>query len=259
MLEIQELMVDRSGRPVLHGVNIEIGAGETVAVLGPNGAGKTTLLRTISGLNSSRSGRIVFDGVDLTRAKPRAIVQAGIVHVPEGRLVFPKLTVRENLELGCFTRKPRETTVAVEQILDRFPILRQRQHQAAGTLSGGEQQMMVIGRALVAQPRLMMLDEPSLGLAPKIVADVARIIEEVRTAGTAVLLVEQEISVAMQLSSRLYVLSAGAVVMSGSVEQLRGRQQVMDAYLGLERRDTVVSMTTCSKKNEATMKGIVHE
>jgi branched-chain amino acid transport system ATP-binding protein len=236
VFEIRDLKVDRGAQPVLHGVNIEVGPGETVAMLGPNGAGKTTLLRTISGLNPSRSGTIRFNGTDLTRAQPRTVVQAGIVHVPEGRLVFPKLTVRENLELGCFTRKPSETDGAVKQILDRFPILRQRQEQPAGTLSGGEQQMMVIGRALVARPKLIMLDEPSLGLAPKIVAEVARIVEEIRAAGTAVLLVEQEISLAMELSSRVYVLSAGAVVMSGSAAQLRGRQEVMDAYLGLEAR-----------------------
>ncbi len=233
MLNVTDLIVDRSGQPILHGISVSVGNGEIVGVLGPNGAGKTTLLRSISKLNPIRSGRITFGEIDLITLSPQAVVKAGIVHVPEGRQVFPKMTVLENLELGGFTRKPREVTTTVEQILRRFPILKERQYQHAGLLSGGEQQMLVIARSLISKPKLLMLDEPSLGLAPFVVAEIARIIEEIRKEETSVLLVEQETHVVLKLASRIYLLSSGEIVMSGSVEQFKERQQLMDAYLGM--------------------------
>jgi branched-chain amino acid transport system ATP-binding protein len=235
MLRVTNLEVDRGGQPVLHGITVEVRPSEIVAILGPNGAGKTTLMRTISGLLRQRAGRVTFGDTDLTGARPETIVRAGIIQVPEGRQVFPKLTVRENLELGCFTRPSAESSTSISEILERIPLLKEREGSLAGMLSGGEQQMLVIGRALVARPKLLLLDEPSLGLAPKVVAQVAKIIDEIRADGIAVLLVEQEVQVALNLSSRIYVLSAGQVVLSGPVDQLRERQQLMDAYLGLAR------------------------
>lgn len=233
MLEVKDLKVERSGQPILHGISLTVGNNEIVGVLGPNGAGKTTLLRSISKLNPIKSGSVAFGEIDLIKLGPQSVVKAGIIHVPEGRQVFPKMTVLENLELGGFTKTRGEISNAVQQIFERFPILKDRKNQHAGLLSGGEQQLLVIARSLIAQPKLLMLDEPSLGLAPLIVAEIARIIEEIKKGKTSVLLVEQETHVVLELASHIFLLSNGEIVMSGPVEHFKERQQLMDAYLGM--------------------------
>ena len=215
----------------LHGVSLEVPEGEIVAVLGANGAGKTTTLRAVSGTVRA-AGQITFDGRPL-RGGPEAVARAGIAHVPEGRGTFTELTVNENLRLGAYTRRERNLQPEIDRMAEWFPWLPQRAHQPAGTLSGGEQQMLALARALMARPRLLMLDEPSLGLAPMIVREIFRIVRELNERdGLTVLVVEQDARIALQASSSAYVLEVGRVAVSGPSAELRENESVRRSYLG---------------------------
>ncbi|HEY4908964.1 MAG TPA: ABC transporter ATP-binding protein [Methylomirabilota bacterium] len=233
-LELRGVEVAYGDLPALRGVSLSVEAGETLSVVGANGAGKTTMLRAISGLMRPRAGQILLDGERLDRLPSHAIVEHGVVQVPEGRKIFPSLTVLENLELGSYipAAKARRRE-GLERVFALFPRLKERERQAAGTMSGGEQQMLAIGRALMARPRVLMLDEPSLGLAPIIVKEIFRIIGEINRLGTTVLLVEQNTRQALALSRRGYVLENGRVVLEGSGAELLGNEHVKRAYLGM--------------------------
>jgi branched-chain amino acid transport system ATP-binding protein len=234
LLELAGVDVAYGDLPALRGVDLAVEAGETLSVVGANGAGKTTLLRTISGLLRPRRGEVRFAGERIDRLPCHRVVERGVVHVPEGRKIFPSLTVRENLDLGSYTRAAKARRAeSLERVLGLFPRLRERAAQAAGTLSGGEQQMLAIGRALMTRPTLLMLDEPSLGLAPLVVAEIFRTIAEINRAGTTVLLVEQNTRQALALSRRGYVLENGRVVLVGSGAELLGNEHVKRAYLGM--------------------------
>ncbi len=234
MLEIQDLDAAYSEVTILRGVNMTLAKGESVAVIGANGAGKSTLLRVISGLLPPRRGAVLFDGARVDHLPPFEIAALGIAHVPEGRRVLPDMTVEENLELGAYLPRPkarrRESLTWVYQI---FPRLADRRRQRAGTLSGGEQQMLAVGRGLMLRPRLLMLDEPSLGLAPLVVATTFEKIAEVRKEGIAILLVEQNVQRALTLADRGYVLEGGQVVLQGPSQTLLENPHVKVAYLGL--------------------------
>lgn len=233
MLELEAVDVFYGDLQVLHALSLKVTPGEIVTLVGANGAGKSTTLRTISGLVRPRRGLIRFDGRRLEQLPPDRIVEAGVVQVPEGRKLFPTLTVLENLELGAYTRRARPRRAeTLEMVMDRFPILRERVTQPAGSLSGGEQQMCVIARALMARPSLLMLDEPSLGLAPRVVQEIFSIIAEINTQGVTVLLVEQNIRQALNASRRGYVLENGRIVLSGTGQELLGSEQTLKAYLG---------------------------
>jgi branched-chain amino acid transport system ATP-binding protein len=235
MLEIDGISVGYSAIPVLDGVSIHVAEGEFVAVVGPNGAGKTTLFKTISGLLKPTAGSIRFEGVNLLETAPSRRAHLGIAHVPEGRHVFPSLTVMENLELGAFTDAGRRNWASnIEQIFELFPVLLARTRQFAGTLSGGEQQMLAIGRGLASSPKLLMLDEPSMGLAPA-VADFIfeRLIDIRRQSKLTILLVEQRVAEALESADHGYVLEAGRVVLQGTNETLRANDRVRAAYLGM--------------------------
>ena len=233
MLRIDSLHVFYGAIHAVRGVSVEVGPSEIVTLIGANGAGKSTILRTISGLHRPRSGSILLDGADLTRMEPDAIVRAEVCHVPEGRRIFANLTVAENLELGGYTLPGHlERRQAMERVLERFPRLRERLTQYAGTLSGGEQQMLAIGRALMARPRVLLLDEPSLGLAPQLVHDIFGIIREINEQGTAVLLVEQNAHMALGIAHRGYVIETGRVVLSDAAQKLLNNPEVRRAYLG---------------------------
>ena len=234
LLALSDVDVAYGDLPALHGVSLTVEPGEIVSVVGANGAGKTSLLRTISGLLRPRRGAIVLDGQRIETLAPHRVVERGVVQVAEGRKIFPGLTVRENLELGSYTKAAKARRAeSLERAFTMFPILRERARQAAGTLSGGEQQMLAIARALMALPRLLMLDEPSLGLAPRIVKDIFRTIADINRTGTAVLLVEQNTRQALGLSRRGYVLENGRVVLMGAGAELLGNDHVKRAYLGM--------------------------
>jgi branched-chain amino acid transport system ATP-binding protein len=234
LLELSAVDVAYGDLPALCGVNVVVEAGETLSVVGANGAGKTTMLRTISGLLRPRRGEVRFEGERIDRLPCHRVVELGVVHVPEGRKVFPSLAVLENLELGSYTRAAKARRAdSLERVFTLFPRLRERARQLAGTLSGGEQQMLAIGRALMALPKLLMLDEPSLGLAPLIVKEIFAIVGEINRAGVTVLLVEQNTRQALALSRRGYVLEGGRVVLVGTGEELLGNEHVRRAYLGL--------------------------
>lgn len=218
---------------VLRGVDIRISHGELIALLGSNGAGKTTLNAVMSGLVAPRSGRIVFDGEDLTGAHYRRIVQAGLIQVPEGRKVFPNLTVLENLELGAFTRARSRLSENIDRVFDTFPRLRERTSQLAGTMSGGEQQMLAIGRGLMAEPKLLILDEPSLGLSPLLVEELFTLIAKLRADGLAILLVEQNVGQSLDIADRAYVMENGSIRFSGSSSELLASDALRQAYLGV--------------------------
>jgi len=224
----------RYGRvSAVRGLSIDVQAGELVSLIGTNGAGKTTTLKCISGLVRAVDGTITFDGQDITKAAPSDILAAGIAHCPEGRRVFPYMTVEENLHMGSYLRADKERVQRdLERLFDRFPILKERRRQAAGTLSGGEQQMLAISRALMSRPRLVMFDEPSLGLAPNIVERTFEIIEEIRAEGVTVLMVEQNAYAALALCDRAYVLESGEVVLQGKGKELLEDPTVREAYLG---------------------------
>ncbi len=233
LLEVKDLQVSYGAIAALKGISFEVDEGEIVTLIGGNGAGKSTTLRAISGLVRPRSGSIVFHGRNITRAPSHKIVSMGISHVPEGRRPFSNLSVRENLLLGAFTQKAgKETAESLERVFVRFPRLRERVGQLAGTLSGGEQQMLAMGRALMARPQILLLDEPSMGLSPILVQQIFDIIREINQAGTAILLVEQNAYMALSVANRAYVLETGTVALSGSASQLRSDPKVRAAYLG---------------------------
>ncbi len=233
MLSIAELRVSHGRIRALDGMSLEIAPGELVAVVGANGAGKSTLLDAVSGLLPIDDGNIAFEGCDLTHAKPHRMVEAGIVQVPEGRRLFPYFTVQENLELGCWTARARAHRVeSLARIYEHFPILRERRDQLATLLSGGEQQMCAIARALMARPKLLMLDEPTLGLAPKIVRQVFEIVARLNGEGMTILLVEQNVKQALSMASRAYVLEQGRIVLAGRGVELLGDERLKKAYLG---------------------------
>jgi branched-chain amino acid transport system ATP-binding protein len=234
LLELRAVEVAYGDLPALRGVSVSVEAGETLSVVGANGAGKTTMLRAISGLMRPRAGQILLDGERLDTLRSHAIVERGVVQVPEGRKIFPSLTVLENLELGSYVAAAKaRRREGLEHVFTLFPRLKERERQAAGTMSGGEQQMLAIGRALMARPRVLMLDEPSLGLAPIIVKEIFRIIGEINRSGTTVLLVEQNTRQALALSRRGYVLENGRVVLEGTGAELLGNEHVKRAYLGM--------------------------
>jgi branched-chain amino acid transport system ATP-binding protein len=234
LLQLAGVDVAYGDLPALRGVDLVVEPGETVSVVGANGAGKTTMLRTISALLRPRRGEVRFEGERIDRLPCHRVVERGVVHVPEGRKIFPSLTVRENLELGSYTRAAKARRAeSLDRVLALFPRLRERATQAAGTLSGGEQQMLAIGRALMTLPKLLMLDEPSLGLAPLVVQEIFHTIGAINRAGTTVLLVEQNTRQALALSRRGYVLENGRVVLVGSGAELLGNEHVRKAYLGL--------------------------
>ncbi len=232
LLEITRLTAGYGPRQVLHEVDLRVEPGEIVALLGANGAGKTTLLRAISG-SIARAGQIAFHGQSLLRRGPSDTARLGIAHVPEGRGTMGQLTVLENMQLGAYVRRDRGVAADMERVFGYFPILRERRKQLAGTLSGGEQQMLAIGRALLARPKLLLLDEPSLGLAPMIVQHIFAMVDAInRDSGAAVLLVEQNAVAALNISQRAYVLEAGRVAVSGASHDLRAHDGVRRSYLG---------------------------
>lgn len=235
MLRIRNVSAGYAGIAVLHGVSLHVAQGETVCLVGANGAGKSTLLQVISGLVRPFSGELRFEDVDLSTLPPHRIVAAGLVQVPEARELFPSMTVRENLDLGAFAlRRAAQAEIRANRsrLLELFPVLGQRLEQKAGTLSGGEQQMLAIARALMAKPRLLILDEPSLGLAPLVIKEIFRTLRDLRTEGLTILLVEQNALAAMRISDRAYVLQAGRMLLSGTAEELQGNDDFRRAYLG---------------------------
>jgi branched-chain amino acid transport system ATP-binding protein len=232
MLLLRDLDVYYGAIQALSGVNIEVAEGEVVAIIGSNGAGKTTLLRTVSGILRPRGGTISFRGESLVAMPPHEIVKRGISHSPEGRRIFTNMSVLENLQLGAFIRKDAEVAADLEKVLARFPRLRERLRQNSGTMSGGEQQMLAIGRALMSRPKLLLLDEPSLGLAPNLVTEIFRIVRELNDDGCTVLIVEQNANRALEIAHRAYVLETGHVVLSGTGMELLNDPKVKAAYLG---------------------------
>jgi branched-chain amino acid transport system ATP-binding protein len=233
MLRLEGVRAGYGPIDALRGLDLEVREGELVCLLGANGAGKSSTLRAISGLLRPRAGRIVFGGADIHGREPSDVLRAGIAHCPEGRRVFPYLTVRENLTMGAYVRRDSAAVAAdLERVYAHFPILADRRRQAAGTLSGGEQQMLAIGRALMARPRLIMFDEPSLGLAPTVVETTFAIIGDIRRSGTTVLMVEQNARLALRMADRGYVMEAGRIVLSGAARELVHNDHVRAAYLG---------------------------
>jgi branched-chain amino acid transport system ATP-binding protein len=233
LLQVDRLDVYYGAVHALKGVSLHAEAGEIVTLIGANGAGKTTLLRTISGVVPARSGRVTFDGRDITRVPPHDIVGLGVSQAPEGRMVFANLSVVDNLELGAYRRKDRDgISKDRKEVYRLFPRLEERRKQSAGTLSGGEQQMLAIGRALMSRPRLLLLDEPSLGLAPLLVREIFRTIREINASGMTVLLVEQNAHMALSIAGRGYVLETGRVCLEDRAERLLQNEEVKRAYLG---------------------------
>jgi branched-chain amino acid transport system ATP-binding protein len=248
---LQLLNVESSYGPIkaIRGVSLDVHAGEIVTVLGSNGAGKTTILKTISGIIDPRKGNVMFDGVDITAQDPAAIVRRGLSHVPEGREVFPLLSVRDNLRMGAYTRQDREGVERdMAQVFDYFPILQERADQDAGLLSGGQQQMLALSRALMAQPKLILLDEPSLGLSPKLTKEIFEIVVRInRERGTTILLVEQNANMALNAADRGYVLENGRIVMQDTCARLREKEDIREFYLGM-KEDGVRSERRWKKK-----------
>ncbi len=233
ILEVKDLEVYYGSIRALQGISFYVQKGEIVTLIGANGAGKSTTLRTISGLLTPRRGEIFFQGQKITRMPAHQIVRMGISHVPEGRQIFPNLTVMENLLMGAYTRRNRsEIQESLEEVLNRFPRLRERAKQLAGTLSGGEQQMLAMGRGLMSKPTLLILDEPSMGLSPLLVEEIFEIIKSINQQGTTVLLVEQNAFMALQVAHRAYVLETGRIVLSGMSAEVQANPQIRSAYLG---------------------------
>ncbi len=234
MLDVQSITVGYDEMPVLSDVSLTVPEGKIVAILGSNGAGKTTLLKTISALLRPSAGRVLFGGTDITRVRPHEPVKLGIAHVPEGRRIFGRLSVGENLLLGGYTKQSQhEVAQNLERVYALFPILKERHTQAAGTLSGGQQQMLAIGRGLMAGPKLLLLDEPSLGLMPLLVKHMFSTIQEINCQGTSVLLVEQNVKEALQISHRAYILQTGRIRIEGTAAELLNTELVRKAYLGI--------------------------
>ena len=233
MLEVNDIKVYYGMIQAIKGVSFHVNEGEVIALIGANGAGKTTILHTVSGLLTPKEGSITFEGQDLVKTPGHKIVSMGMAHVPEGRRVFAQLSVLQNLMMGAYTRKDKEEIAqTLETVFDRFPRLKERQNQMAGTLSGGEQQMLAMGRALMSHPKIILMDEPSMGLSPLFVGEVFQIIEEIKKSGTTVLLVEQNAKKALEVADRAYVLETGKISMSGDAQELLHNDAVRKAYLG---------------------------
>ena len=233
MLEVKYLYVNYGAIEAIKGISFTVQPGEIVTLIGANGAGKTTTLHTISGLVKAKSGSITYNGTDLQKIDPSKIISLGIAHVPEGRHVFPEMTVEENLQMGAFISKNKEeTAAAMQDVYEKFPRLRERRRQLAGTLSGGEQQMVAVGRALMGKPSIILMDEPSMGLSPLLVKEVFAIIKEIHAAGITVLLNEQNAKMALSIADRAYVLETGTISISGDAQELLKDERVKKAYLG---------------------------
>ncbi len=233
LLEIKDLEVNYGVIKAIKGVSFDVNEGEIIALIGANGAGKTTILHTITGLIQAKKGSIMFDGKELTKTPPHKIVSMGMAHVPEGRRIFQQLSVLENLKLGAYTRKDKsEIASTLKMVYERFPRLEERKNQVAGTLSGGEQQMLAMGRALMSKPRIILMDEPSMGLSPLLVSEIFDIIKVINESGTTVLLVEQNAKKALSIADRAYVLETGKITLSGDAKDLINDESVKKAYLG---------------------------
>ena len=233
MLEIRDLEVFYGMIQAIKGVSFEVNEGEVIALIGANGAGKTTILHTITGLLTPKKGQVIFEGQDITKVPAHKIVSLGMAHVPEGRRVFSHLSVYQNLKMGAYTRKDKdEIEKTLETVYKRFPRLEERKNQIAGTLSGGEQQMLAMGRALMSHPRIILMDEPSMGLSPILVNEIFDILQSVSASGTTVLLVEQNAKKALSIADRAYVLETGNIVMSGDATELMNDDSIKKAYLG---------------------------
>jgi len=232
LLEVRDIRTRYGSIEALKGISLTVGAGEVVTLIGSNGAGKSTTLRSISGLTPASQGTVTFAGEDITRVPAHEIVSRGIALAPEGRHIFPRMTVLENLELGAHQRRGPGVAADFNRVYELFPLLKERQRQKAGTMSGGEQQMLAIGRALMAQPKLLMLDEPSLGIAPNLVQRIYETIAEINNAGVAILLVEQNANYALDAASRGYVLETGRIALANDSASLRNDPEVQNAYLG---------------------------
>ena len=237
MLEVKDINVYYGLIHALRDVSFEVNEGEVVALIGANGAGKTTTLHTVTGLLPSKGGTVTFEGKDITHKPGHAIVKLGMSHVPEGRRVFAGLTVAENLRMGAYTRPKNEIPESLKMVYERFPRLEERKNQAAGTLSGGEQQMLAVGRALMSRPKLIMMDEPSLGLAPLVVQSIFEIIKTIRSEGITVLLNEQNANMALQVADKAYVLETGEITMSGTGKELLSDERIKEAYLGKQKKE----------------------
>lgn len=233
LLEVKDLVAGYDGTSVLRGISLKVETGSIVAVLGANGVGKTTLNKVLSGIVRPQQGEVIFDGQRIDRKSPADIVAAGLVHVPEGRKLFPDLSVRENLELGSYRRGKAARSRTLEQVLAVFPRLKERFGQRAGTLSGGEQQMVAIGRGMMGQPRLLILDEPSLGLAPRLVEEMFTLIGRLNEAGLTILLVEQNVMQSLELADAAHVMEHGCLVLSGTGAELAGNRELAKTYLGM--------------------------
>ena len=233
LLDVKNINVYYGAIHAVKDISFHVEEGEIVTLIGANGAGKTTTLQTISGLLRSKTGSITFEGKDLKGVAPHKVVEHGLAQVPEGRRIFLQMTVQENLEMGAYTQKAGSLSADLEAVFQRFPRLKERRRQVAGTLSGGEQQMLAMGRALMSKPKLLMLDEPSMGLAPLLVEQIFEIIQELHRAGTTILLVEQNAQMALSIANRAYVLETGKIVMSGAAREMLEDDQVRKAYLGM--------------------------
>lgn len=233
MLEIKDLEVYYGVIQAIKGISFEVNQGEVIALIGANGAGKTTTLQTITGMLQAKKGQIIFEGKDITKVPGHKIVSMGMAHVPEGRRVFADLTVLENLKLGAYTRKDKnEVEETLQKVYQSFPRLKERKNQSAGTLSGGEQQMLAMGRALMSKPRIILMDEPSMGLSPIYVNEIFDIIQSISASGTTVLLVEQNAKKALSIADRAYVLETGTISLEGKADELMNDESVKKAYLG---------------------------
>ena len=233
MLEVRDLNVYFGVIQAIKNISFDVDAGEVVALIGANGAGKTTTLHTVTGLIPAASGKITLDGKDLGKVPAHKIVSMGMAHVPEGRRVFAALSVYDNLKMGAYTRKDKkEIEASLEMVFEAFPRLKERRNQVAGTLSGGEQQMLAMGRALMSKPRIILMDEPSMGLSPLYVAEIFEMIKKIKKEGTTVLLVEQNANMALQVADRAYVLETGKIIMDGKASDLMNDERVRKAYLG---------------------------
>ncbi len=232
LLKVEDIHVYYGAIHAIKGISFEVNEGEIVTLIGANGAGKSTTLQTVSGMMRPKSGAITFNGANILTTAPHKVVSMGMAHCPEGRRVFQQMTVLENLEMGAYTRPGSEMASSIEEVYTHFPRLKERQKQVAGTLSGGEQQMLAMGRAMMSKPKLLMLDEPSMGLAPLLVEEIFEIIKELNAAGTTILLVEQNAQMALSIANRGYVLETGRISMEGPAHDLLTDERVQKAYLG---------------------------